>query len=240
MSPENRPVTGGLDLTFEGFGGEAFEILERLRQHPHIEQYRKEKEAVRKQLQEPFKRYRDDLVVNWVLPEQLPYETERNVFSRLLKNDFGAGGCHHHLWLSFYRPGRRRVTDLQLAHTIYPDRFAVTLFVGAHMQDVFRTARRQITGMPDQFLALVNPLLREQWSFYLARGSGKARVRQEYGGPLAALPPAFEPCDSFWLRCAFPRGRVLAWGPELVGNALTAVRALWPVYGFLLGEAPSR
>ena len=114
-----------LDLTFEGFAPEAFAILERLRDEPHIAQYRKEKAGIKRYITEPFKRFRDDLVVNWVLPNRLDFETEKNVFSRLLKNDFGAGGCHHHLWMAFYRPGRRRLTDVQLAPCITPDGFTM-------------------------------------------------------------------------------------------------------------------
>jgi hypothetical protein len=228
--------TRELDLTFEGFEAEAFEVLARLRSHPHIEQYREEKDAFRACVQEPFKRYRDDLVVNWVLPEQLGFETERNVFSRILKNDFGAGGSHHHLWMAFYRPGLRRVTDLQLAHSIYPDRFTVTLFAAEHMKDVFRTARRRILEAPEHFLGLVNPLLEEEWFFAVTWGSGQARREQAFEAPAASLPADFSSCATFRLRRAFSRDDVLAWGPGLVGRALEAVHALWPVYAFLLGE----
>ena len=52
------------------------------------ERYRKEKEVLKRAITEPFKRYRDDLALNWVIPNALPFETEKNVFSRILKNIF--------------------------------------------------------------------------------------------------------------------------------------------------------
>ena len=59
-------------------------MLDRLRDEPHIDQYKSEKPGVTDHLKAPFRRYRDDLVVNWVLPNRLDFETERYVFSRLL------------------------------------------------------------------------------------------------------------------------------------------------------------
>ncbi len=53
LPAEKLVIADPLDLTFEGFSPEAFALLERLRQHPHIEQYRKEKEGVRRYLREP-------------------------------------------------------------------------------------------------------------------------------------------------------------------------------------------
>src|SRR5690554_4854342 len=110
-------------MHFEGFSPEAFYALERLRGAPTVEQLRRDRHAIRRFVQEPFARYRDELVLRWVIPNQLPLETEKGVFSRLPKNDFGAGGAHHHLWMSFYRPGHRRLTDVQRSHSLYPGGF---------------------------------------------------------------------------------------------------------------------
>jgi len=85
----------------------------------------------------------------------------------------------------------------------------------------------------------VNPLLQGEWTFVVSRGSGKERRRWSIEEPLASLPPAFDACDSFWLRRSFERDAVLGWGPELVAHTLEAVYTLWPVYCLLLGEEPS-
>ncbi|HMB92658.1 MAG TPA: hypothetical protein VKP65_17525 [Rhodothermales bacterium] len=234
--PEHIVLPTPLDLTFEGFAPEAFAILERLRQEPHIDQYRKEKEGVRTYLTDPFKHYRDDLVVNWVLPNHLPFETERNVFSRLLKNDFGAGGCHHHLWMAFYRPGLRRLTDVQLSHSIRPEGFEVGLFVGGYAKKLLRQVKAHIAAEPDAFLSLLNPLLQE---YYLAyrQGTGERRVRQVFIEPLDAIPDDVQKADAIWLRRRFVREDVLQWEGELVAHALAAIQQLWPLYLFFLKGA---
>jgi hypothetical protein len=229
---ETLTIPDALDLSFEGFGPEAFAILDRLREEPHIEQYRKEKEdgALAHHLKDPFKRYRDDLVVNWVIPNRLDYETEKHVFSRLLKNDFGAGGCHHHKWMAFYREGYRRLTDLQLTHSINPDGFAVGLFVGEYGEELLMQAQERIEDEPKRFLSLVNPLLEDDWVFYYYRGSGASKKKTYHREPLDEVPEAVHETKGLWIRRRFSREDVLAWNAGLVRRALEAVLAVWPVY----------
>jgi hypothetical protein len=224
-----------LDLAFEGWTEDTFGILDRLRAHPHIEQYRNEKPGISTQLKEPFKRYRNDLVVNWVLPNRLDFETEKNVFARLLKNDFGAGGCKDNLWMSFYRPGRKRLKDVQISHNISPDGFDVGLFVGGYATDLLQQAKDRIEQAPDRYVGLVNPLLeRENWRFYFRTGSGKSKQRHTFESPLDAVPDELARANDIFVRRHFPRAEVLDWGPALVKHALDAVWAVWPIYRFYL------
>lgn len=232
-SEMTRPES--LDLAFEGWSAEAFATLDRLRAHPHIEQYRKEKPGIREHLKAPFKRYRDDLVVNWVLPNRLDFETEKNVFSRLLKNDFGAGGCKDNLWMAFYRPGRKRLRDVQLSHRISPDGFHVSLFVGGYAKDLLKQAKARVAAQPERFLGALNPLLQnKKWRFYFRTGSGQRREQHAFEAPLDALPEKLNRASDLFVRRLFPRERVLDWGPALVEHALDAVFALWPLYRFYL------
>ncbi len=219
-----------LDLRFEGFSPEAFALLERLREHPHIEQYRKEKPEIRTHLQEPFKRFRDDLVVNWVLPNRLDLETEKNVFSRLLKNDFGAGGCHHHLWMAFYRTGRKRLTDFQLSHSIDPEGFTSGLYVGDYARDLVKQSLLHIRNEPERFLGLVNALVEKQgWKFFYYKGSKQTFAWQ----PAVHLPDDLFRADGLWFRTNFARSEVLHWKGNLVRRVLEAMHTVWPLYTFL-------
>ncbi len=220
-----------LDLTFEGFAPEAFAILERLREHPHIEQYREEKTGIRRFITEPFKRFRDDLVVNWVLPNRLDFETEKNVFSRLLKNDFGAGGCHHHLWMAFYRPGLRRLTDVQLSHSITPKGFSTGLFVGDYAKALLRQAKTRIAAEPARFLALVNPLLQSK-KLCIYHTTGKQKMKTFYDGPLDELPPELFIATGFLIRCYVCREEAQTGEGSLVRWSLDRLRCLWPLYRF--------
>lgn len=219
------------ELAFEGFTEDTFAILDRLKQEPHIEQYRMEKEVLGPHLKEPFKRYRDDLVLHFVLPNRIRLETERNVFSRLLKNDFGAGGCHHHYWISFYRPGLRRLTDVQLTHSLWPEGLRVGLFIPSSAKQVLRDAQLAIDREPAIFLERVNGLLSsgEWWLRY-----GRSRLSEPRHAPLSELPEDVLSARKLELRTLIPRGRVLALGPDLVVEALACVRSVWPVYRMML------
>jgi len=226
-----------LDRSFEGWSDAVFEMLDRLREEPHIDQYEKEKPGVTNHLKDPFRRYRDDLVVNWVLPNRLDFETERYVFSRLLKNDFGAGGCHDHLWMSFYRPETRRLEDVQITHRVSPDGFAVGVYVGAHATDLLKQAKRRIHDAPERYRALVNPLLQEKnWQFYTHRGAGEEETKTVFDEPVRSIPDSVERADGIYVRHYISRARTLDLGPALVDRALDLVLDVWPIYRFYLGE----
>ncbi len=229
-----------LDLHFEGFSEEAFGLLERLRAQPHIGQYRKEKETIKRFVTEPFKVYRDDLVLNWVIPNRLPFETEKNVFSRLLKNDFGAGGCHHHLWMAFYSPPRRRLTDVQLSHGLYPDGFAFGLYVGEYAKGLFREAKARMLDQPKRTLALINDLVGHGYTFTYAPTVTRQQVSPTFAEPLASLPDDLAQAKGLWIRRTLSRDAVLAAGPNLVRHAIDAQAELWSLYQWWVGEDVSR
>ncbi|PSQ77893.1 MAG: hypothetical protein BRD35_02730 [Bacteroidetes bacterium QH_7_62_13] len=240
VDPAQMPVEemrrpDSLDCSFEGWSPEVFAMLDRLRAEPHIDQYKKEKPGVTEHLKDPFRRYRDDLVVNWVLPNRLDLETERNVFSRLLKNDFGAGGCHDHLWMSFYRPHTRRLEDVQITHRVSPDGFAVGVYVGAYAKDLLRQAKDRIRQSPATYLDLVNPLLADDdWRFYTHSGSGENETQPVFTDPLDAVPDAVDGADGIYVRHYLSREEALNLGPELVDRALDLVFSVWPIYRFYL------
>ena len=242
IDPSQKPVEAmrlpdSIDRSFEGWSEAVFEMLDRLRAEPHIDQYKKEKPGVTQHLKDPFRRYRDDLVVNWVLPNRLDFETEKHVFSRLLKNDFGAGGCHDHLWMSFYRPETRRLEDVQITHRVSPDGFAVGIYVGAYATDLLQQAKQRIADAPATYLDLINPLLEQpDWRFYTHRGSGENETKSIYEEPLDAVPAAVERADGIYARHYISRADTLALGPELVDRALDLVLDVWPIYRFYLAQ----
>ena len=181
-----------LDLTFEGFPAEGFEALARLRAEPHIGRYQKEKAVLDRAVTAPFKRYRDDLAVNWVLPNGLPFETERNVFSRILKNDFGRGGSHSHLWMSFYRRPRKRLTDVQLSHAIHADAFRWGLYIGDYAKGLFGPARRRLVEEPEVSLPILNALIDRGYRLSFAPHVTKPEGHPEFDTALDALPDGLD------------------------------------------------
>jgi 5-methylcytosine-specific restriction enzyme B len=57
-------------------------------------------------------------------------ETEKNVFARIIKNDFGRGGAWDYYWGAFYPRGGRRITGAQLFLSIGYDGVRVGFYIG--------------------------------------------------------------------------------------------------------------
>ncbi|MCB9541355.1 MAG: hypothetical protein R3F65_00580 [bacterium] len=238
------------ELHFEGFTEDTFAVLDRLRDKPDLEQFRIERGAVdgidrvAAHVMGPFARYRDDLVVNFVAPSALRWETDRNVFSRLPKNDFGGGGCKSHVWLCLYRPPRRRLTDAQLSHSVSPRGFEVSLFVGELARDLLQHARARVADDPDGFLGRVGEAFAGDGSGgqvrleYAVRQRG-ATVEHVLDQPPTTLPDGLLRAQWLAIGVTFGRQQVIAWGPRLVTEALAVVRRLWPLYRFLFGGRPA-
>jgi hypothetical protein len=227
--PDRRATP--LDLTFAGFPEAGLDALARLKAEPHIGRYREEKAVLKAGVEAPFRLYRDDLALNWAIPNGLPFETEKGVFSRLLKNDFGAGGSHHHLWMSFYRTGRKRLTDIQLSHAVYPDGFRWALYAGDYSGALFRAARERTVEDPEG-LRLINALIAQGYRLAFAPHVTKPEGYPEVSEPLSALPAGFERAKGIWLSRRISRAALLALGPDLVSAGIDAQLELWPLYRF--------
>ncbi|WP_412067233.1 hypothetical protein [Rubrivirga sp. IMCC43871] len=225
-----------LDLTFEGFPPEGYDALAALRADPHIGTYQELKPILDRAVMAPFKRYRDDLAVNWVLPNGLPFETERNVFSRILKNDFGRGGSHSHLWMSFYRLPRKRLTDVQLSHAVYPDGFRWGLYIGSYATGLFGPARSRLVDQPAESLPILNALLASGYRLAFAPHVTKPEGHPEFSEPHDAIPDGLARAKGIWVMRKISREQAEALGGGLVGAAIDAQEELWPLYRFLVGE----
>ncbi|CAM3285247.1 hypothetical protein [Rhodothermus bifroesti] len=214
-------------LSFEGFSTEAFAALERLKAQPHLEQYRLEKPLLQQHVQQPFRRLRDDLVVHWVLPNALALETERNVFSRFLKNDFGAGGCYAHYWMAFYRQGWRRLADVQLMVSLHADGLRAGVYVGEPARTVWQQVRVALMEEGIEVLRSLLPLL--QFKIYLRKGNRRLLPETELP---QALPAVLRSAEGLWAGATLSREEVLHCKSAVVFWILTVWRQAWPLYRF--------
>ena len=90
-----------------------------------------------------------------LLPEQVTerMETKQNIFSQILKNDFGQGGANKFYWGAFYPKGGKRTEDAQLFAWINRDR----LEFGFYIDDSSREKRaRFLRNCEDNRQALEN------------------------------------------------------------------------------------
>ena len=233
--PNVLQIADPLSVHFTGFNARAFEILEALRERPHIETYKAFKGDINTCIKRPFAQFRDDLVVNWVLPSQLPFEAERNVFSRLLKNDFGKGGSHHHIWMAFYRNGLRRLGDIQLAHTVRHNGFSTSLYVGDNAPELLRSIRAYITSNATPFLEKNNELLSEEgWFFRVKPGKAQQGEYLEFDSELKKLPVEISGARGIWWSQFIAKEQIIGKGEQHMHWTLKCIQSVWPLYLFLL------
>jgi len=228
--PKRFTVAEPPSRSFEGFSDTTFDLLDAIKAAPHVETLRRLKPDLDRHVVAPFKRYRDDLVVNAVLPSQLPWETEKNVFARFQKNDYGAGGAKSHLWFAFYRLGRKRLFDIQPAHTVAPDGFRFGLFTGIYADDLTKALRLRIAAKPEDFARLAAPLWADGW-----------RLRGTYRSEDLDFGPAFDPAvmakvKGLWWTRTVSRTEAVALGPRLVDAGLEAMQQIWPMYRYFVGD----
>ena len=96
------------------FPPEAFELLARLMESPKVETYAEIKVDLQKSLVGRMQELVTSIVEGLPAPILASEETEKQIFSRFLKNDYGQGGVWPYLWAAIYTKGASRVTSSQL------------------------------------------------------------------------------------------------------------------------------
>jgi len=96
------------------FGKKAFELLSELHEHPLQSFYEEHAEEFDATIEAPLKRLMSG-VAN-ALPANITdmLETQKGLFSRIPKNDYGRGGAWDFYWGAFYPKGGKRIADPQL------------------------------------------------------------------------------------------------------------------------------
>ena len=124
------PINGPPPVPDCPFSSRTFELLSQLRQNPTKAFYGENQDEFKTKLEEPFR------ALLAAVPHQLPdqitaeMETEKGVFSRILKNDWGKGGAWDFFWGAFYPKGGKRTEDAQLYVSINCDRLEFGFYIG--------------------------------------------------------------------------------------------------------------
>ena len=112
----NNPLVGAV-LDFGGsatWTSEAFTLLEQLHLNPTAEFYSTHAEEFKQRLEKPFRQLLG-AVGQRLRPEITELmETEKRIFSRIVKNDWGRGGAWDFYWGAFYPEGGKRIESAQL------------------------------------------------------------------------------------------------------------------------------
>jgi 5-methylcytosine-specific restriction protein B len=118
------------------FKQKTFDLLVGLHENPSADFYSKNKDALKEYVEGPFQ----DLmrsVVNKLNPEIVDFmETEKGVFSRFLKNDYGRGGAWDYYWGRFYPKGINKSDGPQLILSINREVMFAGFILGDYSSDV--------------------------------------------------------------------------------------------------------
>jgi 5-methylcytosine-specific restriction enzyme B len=96
------------------FSAECFDLLAELHGNPTSAFYSSHKEELQRFVEDPLEELLRSVASQ--LPETITevMETEKKIFARILKNDYGRGGAWDFYWGAFYPKGGKRTEDAQL------------------------------------------------------------------------------------------------------------------------------
>ncbi len=141
----SKEDTQEVDVDFR-FTKETFKFLEGLYKNPTKAFYREHKEEFNKHLKHPFANLLNKVAKK--LPEAITdeMETEKDIVSRIPKNDFGRGGAWDFYWGAFYPKGGYRVEDAQLFLLITKDEIRFGFGVGSYSSNQKERFKKNCTN----------------------------------------------------------------------------------------------
>ncbi len=169
-------------------------------------------------------------------------ETERNLFSRFLKNDFGHGGAWANYWGALYPKGSRRIADAQLA--VWMDRRRVG--VSFYINDYGKLPRERFRRNCARFQSVLPGLLRhlvENSRIMLARDGRTQFDAQGYLVPEQPMRWAEWLADpaagDYWAFTSFrPEDVLVLPAAELVAVTSSLLADLFPLALLSMDEEP--
>lgn len=130
---EFREIEQGAKQTSAGiFSSTTFDLLEELHKNPTQEFYRSKREDFKEYVEEPVQRVLKR-VAETLPPQMLDLlETEKKIFGKIAKNDWGKGGAWDFYWGAFYPKDGKRTEDAQLFLWINRDVVRFGFYIGEY------------------------------------------------------------------------------------------------------------
>lgn len=135
MPPNNsKTAQSGTPVSAEEseplFTADTFSLLAKLTANPVVDTYQKNKEAIKSAVEIPLQTLIRKAAAKLPKPMSDILETEKKIFARILKNDYGQGGAWDYYWGALYPKGGKRNTDAQLFVWVNNDRIEFGFYVG--------------------------------------------------------------------------------------------------------------
>ncbi len=133
---QNGPeVTDPPTMVTAAFSPQAFELLTGLQKEPSKTYYQAHKDEFKAEIEEPFQRLMTQVASQLPTTMRVLLETQRGIFGRILKNDWGKGGAWGFYWGAFYPKGGKRTQDAQLFVGIHPGFVHFGFSIGAYASE---------------------------------------------------------------------------------------------------------
>ena len=100
--------------------------------NPTKDFYDENKADFESEVEEPFKRLMSSVASVLPSPMLKWLETEKRIFAKIPKNDYGRGGAWPWYWGAFYPKGGKRIRDAQLFLSIKHDRLQLGFYFGEY------------------------------------------------------------------------------------------------------------
>ncbi len=117
------------------FDKKTFELLSGLYSNPKKDFYSANKDDFKNYLESPFQDLFHKIAKELPMQVKNYLELEKQLFSRILKNDWGKGGAWDFYWGALYPKGGKRIRDPQLFMWINRDRLEFGFYIGEYGSD---------------------------------------------------------------------------------------------------------
>jgi len=220
---------------------QAFDLLKGLSDNPNRAYYTEHQADFKRWVEVPFQ----DLMhrVISLLPKLIinRMETEKRLFSRILKNDFGRGGAWPFYWGALYPIGGKRIEDAQLALVVKHDRLNAGFFIGEYGSDSRKRFLKNVARHQEQLQKILEaPLSRPDLLF-----GDLQRFQDEMG----VLHTGETPSWREWLKNpsetgisvsrVFKRKEILETEPEMLADELAKIyQELFPLVLLCISDEP--
>lgn len=166
ISPdENGDVSNPTDAYFTP---RTREIMAGLHAEPTKDYYLAHKTDLKTQVEEPFQQLMHNVAAQ--LPPAITevMETEKKIFARILKNDYGQGGAWDFYWGAFYPKNGKRTQDTQLSMWMDYRFFECGFYIGAYGSESRQRFVRNCRTYYNQLLPMLEKALTQE-NLYFSR-----------------------------------------------------------------------
>lgn len=165
----------GVEGEDEGLSRRAFDLLEGLAKNPVRAYYSDRREEFKLHVESPFQELMQRVIA--LLPEPITsrMETEKGLFSRIPKNDYGRGGAWPFYWGALYPMGGKRTEDAQLILALLSKRLEAGFYIGEYGSETRKRFLKNVSRHRDHLPEILKDLLSQHG---LAFGE---RARQDAG-----------------------------------------------------------